>query len=64
MQGDKLLEKLTTSVEKLQSSCNYELEQQDKADNLEYTNMARRYLNRPRTMMATLFIENYLQNVG
>jgi hypothetical protein len=43
MQGDKLLEKLTTSVEKLQSSCNYELEQQDKADNLEYTNMASLY---------------------
>lgn len=43
MQGDKLLEKLTTNVEKLQSSCNYELEQQGKADNLEYANMASLY---------------------
>lgn len=43
MQGEKLLEKLTTSVEKLQTSCNYELEKQNEADNLEYTNMASLY---------------------
>lgn len=43
MQADKLLEKLTNSVEKLQISCNYELEQQNKADNIEYTNMASLY---------------------
>ena len=43
MQGDKLLEKLTTSVEKLQTSCNYELEKQNEADDLEYSNMASLY---------------------
>lgn len=43
MQPDELLAKLTTNVENLQSSCNYELEQQGKADNLEYTNMASLY---------------------
>lgn len=44
MQGDKLLEKLTTSVEKLQESCNSELRQQGKADKLEYANIASMYL--------------------
>ena len=43
MQADKLLEKLTNSVEKLQISCNYELEQQNKANDIEYTNMASLY---------------------
>jgi hypothetical protein len=43
MQADKLLEKLTNSVEKLQISCNYELEQQNNANDIEYTNMASLY---------------------
>jgi len=43
MQDDKLLEKLASSVEKLQTSCNYELEKRDEADNIEYSNMASLY---------------------
>lgn len=43
MQADELLAKLTTNIEKLQSSCNYELEKQGEADNLEYSNMASLY---------------------
>jgi len=43
MQGDELLEKLTTNVEALQTSCNYELEKQGEVENLEYANMASWY---------------------
>ena len=43
MQADELLVKLTESVEKLQTACNYELEKRDEADNIEYTNMASLY---------------------
>lgn len=57
MQDDKLLEKLASSVEKLQTSCNYELEKRDEADNIEYSNMASLYF----WWLEASTIEGYLE---